>query len=153
MTKENGTLVLFRSSQECCVFTQMSVSEFTTAIRRAAAGIWAVPDQLEPRSALCWQRAASLIAHWRPWKKNKESWAQHMFNTRASQGDRRRHSPHDCWEQQSRVLFTNTSPSLLQAMGSGIGQMMGWHSTLNVSLSQTQFLQLTVQDSPICTRG
>lgn len=56
----------------------MSVSEFTTAIRRAAAGIWGVPGHLEPLLALRRHRAAGLIAYWKAWKNNKDGSAQHV---------------------------------------------------------------------------
>lgn len=71
---------------------------------------------------------------------------------RSSQRDDGHHSPHDCLEQQSSVLFINTSPSAVHTMGSRVGQMMGPHSTLIVSLSQTQFLQPLFQVSPTCLR-
>lgn len=124
---------------------------FTTAIRRAAAGFWGVPGQLEPQAATWWHRAAGLIAYWKAWKtkKNKDGLAQ---DKRSSQRDDGHHSPHDCLKQQSSVLFINTSPSAVHTMGSGIGQMMGSHSTLIVSLSQTQFLQPLFQVSPTCSR-
>lgn len=128
----------------------MIVSEFTTAVSRAAAGIWDVSGQLEAQFALWWQRAAGLVAFWMAQKNSKDGSAQHRFNKRASQRDDRHHSPHDSWEQQSSVLFTNTLPSSVQTMGSGRGQVMGSHFTSIVSLSQTQFLQPLCQVSPTC---
>lgn len=66
----------------------MSVSAFTTAIRRAAAGSGGVPAQLEPQAAVWWQRAAGRIADWKVGKKNKEGSAQTQVEGRGTSGRR-----------------------------------------------------------------